>query len=111
MGSLYDIRIYADGGVPFTSGGDFKWCVKGTLPPGIITTPGTPACPSTTGCSALGTEVASQWSQANDLQISGTPTASGTYFIAVLSRDNNDNNTGTANDNCAKKNFVITINP
>lgn len=111
VGSLYDIRIYADGGVPFTSGGDFKWCVKGTLPPGIITTPGTPACPSTTGCSALGTEAASQWSQANDLQISGTPTASGTYFITVLSRDNNDNNTGTANDNCAQKNFVITINP
>ena len=111
VGSLYDIRIYADGGVPFTSGGDFKWCVKGTLPPGIITTPGTPACPSTTGCSALGTEAASQWSQANNLQISGTPTANGTYFITVLSRDNNDNNTGTANDNCAQKNFVITINP
>jgi prepilin-type N-terminal cleavage/methylation domain-containing protein len=111
VGSLYDIRIYADGGVPFTSGGAFKWCVKGTLPPGITTTPGTPACPSTTDCSALGTEAASQWSQANDLQISGTPTASGTYFITVLSRDNNDNNTGTANDNCAQKNFVITINP
>jgi prepilin-type N-terminal cleavage/methylation domain-containing protein len=111
VGSLYDIRIYADGGVPFTSGGAFKWCVKGTLPPGITTTPGTPACPLTTDCSALGTEAASQWSQANDLQVSGTPTASGTYFITVLSRDNNDNNTGTANDNCSQKNFVITVNP
>jgi len=111
VGSLYDIRIYADGGVPFTSGGAFKWCVKGTLPPGITTTPGTPACPSTTDCSPLGTEAASQWSQANDLQVSGTPTASGTYFITVLSRDNNDNNTGTANDNCSQNNFVITVNP
>jgi len=111
VGSFYDIRIYADGGIPFTSGGDFKWCVKGTLPPGITPTPGTPACPSSTGCSALGTEAASQWSQANNLQINGTPTATGTYFITVLSRDNNDNNTGTANDNCAQKNFVITVNP
>ena len=111
VGGLYDIRIYADNGVPFASGGDYKWCVKGSLPPGIIITPVTPACPSTTDCASLGTESASQWSQANDLRISGTPTASGTYLITVFSRDNNDNNTGTANDNCSRKSFVITINP
>jgi len=116
VGSLYDIRIYADGGVPFTSGGDFKWCVKrGTLPPDIITTPapGTPACPSTSDCSALGTEAASQWPQADDLRIKGTPPedSSGTYLITVLCRDNNDNNTGTDFDNCAQKKFVITVNP
>jgi prepilin-type N-terminal cleavage/methylation domain-containing protein len=111
VGSLYDIRIYADNGVPFTSGGDYKWCVKGALPSGMTTTPNTPGCPSTTSCASIGTEAASQWSQANDLQISGTPTASGTYLITILSRDNNDNNTGTANDNCAKRSFVVTINP
>jgi len=111
VGSPYDIRIYADNGVPFAASGDFKWCVKGTLPPGVATSPATPACPSTTDCAALGTEIASQWSQSNDLRINGTPTTSGTYFFIVLARDNNDNNTTTANDNCAQKSFVITINP
>jgi len=111
VGSLYDIRIYAENGVPFISGGAYKWCVKGALPPGTTTTPNTPGCPLTTACGSLGTEGPSQWSQANDLRISGTPTTSGTYFIAVLARDNNDNNTGTANDSCAQKSFVITINP
>lgn len=110
-GSLYDIRIYADNGVPFATAGNFKWCVKGTLPPGTATTPNTPACPATTDCTALGTEIAAQWSQANDLQISGTPTTSGTYFINVLVRDNNDNSVTTANDNCYQKSFIITINP
>jgi prepilin-type N-terminal cleavage/methylation domain-containing protein len=111
IGSLYNIRIYADRGVPFTASGNFKWCIKGTLPPGLATTPGTPACPSTTDCASLGTEGATEWSQANDLQISGTPTTSGTYFFTVFVRDNNDNNTSTAIDNCARKSFVITINP
>ncbi|MFH1982185.1 MAG: prepilin-type N-terminal cleavage/methylation domain-containing protein [Pseudomonadota bacterium] len=110
-GSLYNITIYAGRGVPFTAGGTYKWCLKGTLPPGVATTPATPACPLTTDCSALGSEAASQWSQANSLQISGTPTTAGAYFFSVLSRDNNDGSTAAANDNCAEKSFVITINP
>jgi len=111
VGSLYDISIYADKGVPFATVADFKWCVKGTLPPGVATTPATPGCPSTAECASLGTEAASQWSQANDLRVSGTPTTSGTYLFTVLVRDNNDNNTSTNNDNCAQKSFVVTINP
>ncbi len=111
VGSLYDIRIYTEGGAPFPASGNFKWCVKGTLPPGMTTTPATPACPSTPDCASLGTEAASQWSQANNLRLSGTPTTGGTYFFTVFTRDNNDNNTGTVNDNCARKSFVITINP
>ncbi len=110
-GSAYDIRFYADRGVPFTAGGAYKWCVKGTLPPGVSTTPATPDCLLSTDCAALGSEAAAQWSQANDLQLSGTPTTAGTYYFTVLSRDNNDGNTGTAMDNCAEKSFVITINP
>lgn len=110
-GSPYSINIYAEKGVPFAAGGAYKWCVKGTLPPGVATTPITPDCALTTDCTALGSEAVSQWSQANDLQISGTPTASGTYFFSVLSRDNNDGSAVSANDNCAKKSFVITINP
>ncbi len=111
VGSLYTIRIYADRGVPFPASGDFKWCLRGNLPPGLATTPVTPACPSTTDCAFLGTEGASEWSQSNDLQISGTPTTTGTYFFRVFTRDNNDNNTGSAMDNCSQKSFVITINP
>ena len=110
-GSTYDVTLYADRGVPFAAGGAYKWCVKGTLPPGLTATPVTPACPLSASCAALGSEATAQWSQANSLRISGTPTTAGTYFLTVLSRDNNDGNTGTAIDNCAQKSFVITINP
>ena len=111
VGTPYDIRIYADRGVPFTTPGNYKWCIKGTLPPGVSVTPATPSCLSTTDCISLGTESASQWSQADELQISGIPTTTGSYFFTVLVRDNNDNNSSTAADNCAQSRFVITINP
>jgi len=110
-----NFNIYADGGVPFAAGGKYKWCIKGTLPPGTTTTPNTPACPTTTDCAALGTESATQWSQADSLTINGMPTITpqsrGDYNITILVRDNNDNNTALANDNCAQKSLVITINP
>jgi prepilin-type N-terminal cleavage/methylation domain-containing protein len=111
VGSLYDVRLNADSGVPFTAGGAFKWCLKGTLPPGLATTPNTPACSLTASCAALGSEAGTQWSQSNDLRINGTPTTTGAYFFSIYTRDNNDGNTGLAQDNCARKSFVISINP
>ncbi len=108
-GQTYTTTIYAEGGVPFSGGGNYKWCLKGSLPGGLSSTPGTPACPSTSDCSLLSTEASSQWSQANTLQLSGTPTSVGSFPIVVLTRDNNDNNTGTANDNCVQKTFLISI--
>lgn len=109
-GQAYTAAIHADGGVPFSTGGNFKWCVKGALPGGVSLTPATPSCPATTGCTALGTEAASQWSQATSLQMNGTPTAAGTAAVTVLARDNNDNNAGTSQDNCVQKTYQITVN-
>ena len=101
------VSVIADGGVPFSSSGNYKWCVKGTMPTGMSNP--TPGCASTTSCSSLGTET--EWLQSNSLTISGTPTAAGSYNITVLVRDDNDNNTSGNNDNCAQKAFVITVNP
>ena len=109
-GQAYTAAVHADGGVPFSAGGDFKWCLKGALPGGLSVTPPTPSCPGTTGCYGLGTEAASQWSQATTLQMSGTPTVAGTAAVTVLARDNNDNNTGTSQDNCVQKTYQITVN-
>lgn len=109
LGSAYNATVYADGGVPFSSGGDYKWCIKGTLPTGM-TNP-TPGCPATTDCSTLGGEGATEWLQASSLSITGTPSSSGSFNITVFVRDNNDNDVTRANDNCAQKSFVITISP
>jgi len=109
VGSAYDATGYADGGVPFSSGGNYKWCIKGTLPTGM-TNP-TPGCPATTGCSTLGGEGATEWLQINSLSITGMPTSSGSFNITVFVRDNNDSDVTQANDNCAQKSFVMTISP
>ncbi|MBU0987870.1 MAG: hypothetical protein KKH68_11530 [Proteobacteria bacterium] len=108
-GQPYTATLYAEYGVPFTSGGLYKWCIKGSLPTGVTATPITPACPLTTDCSALGSEAAAQWSQANTLLLSGTPTLNGNFNVIVLVRDNNDNNLGQANDNCVQQAFSITV--
>jgi type II secretory pathway pseudopilin PulG len=108
-GQPYTATLYGEGGMPFSGGGDYKWCLKGSLPGGLASVPNTPGCPSTSDCASLGTEASSQWSQADSLQISGTPAAGGTYPVVVLVRDNNDNNTGTANDNCVQQAFSITV--
>lgn len=109
IGQPYQATLYAEEGVPFVTGGSYKWCLKGSLPNGLTSTPGTPGCPSTTDCSALGTEASSQWSQTGNLQLNGTPTTTGSYPIGVLVRDNNDNNTSLSEDNCEQKIFSITV--
>lgn len=104
-----NVAIIADGGIPFAAGGNYKWCIKGTMPTGMINP--TPGCPATTSCTALVGEGAAQWMQANNLTISGTPTTAGSYRITVLVRDNNDGNVAQDIDNCTEKTFVLTINP
>lgn len=108
VGNLYsNVVIYGDGGIPFPSGGNYKWCIKGTMPTGIANP--TTGCPATTSCASLGGE--GEWLQASNLIISGTPTAAGSYSINVLLRDNNDSDINQSIDNCAQKTFVITISP
>ncbi|MFH1982186.1 MAG: LamG domain-containing protein [Pseudomonadota bacterium] len=109
-GQAYVADIHADGGVPFSSGGNYKWCLKGALPAGLSTLPTTPACLGTADCMALGTEAASQWSQATTLQVSGTPSGAGAAAVTILARDNNDGNTGTSSDNCVQMTYQVTVN-
>ena len=108
----YQATIYAAGGIVFSGGGgDYRWCLKGTLPNGIANP--TSGCPATSDCSSLGSE--GEWLQADDLTIVGAPTASpqsrGNYLVRVLTRDNNDNDGSANDDNCDERKFVITINP
>ncbi len=102
VGSNYEATVYADGGIPFDSGGKYKWCIEGSLPPGIT------ANPNATSSNCLANPE-SFWGQADSFSLSGTPSQAGTYQIKVFVRDNADP-TGE-NDNIATKSFVVTINP
>jgi len=100
--SQYNATIYAEGGVPFQSGGKYKWCIQGNLPSGLSSNPST----SSSDCSSLSE---ASWVQANDLTINGTPTAQGSYTLTFFVRDNQD--PSGSNDNIAQKTLVLTINP
>jgi len=88
--------------VPFSTGGKYRWCRQGTLPPGLSANPGT----NSSDCLTLGE---SSWGQADTLTISGTPTTAGTYLLTFFVRDNQDS--AGSNDNIAQKTLVLTINP
>lgn len=102
VASAYSAAVYPDAGVPFTSGGAYRWCVQGTVPSGLA------IAPSVTSLNCLTLSEAS-WGQADTLSFSGTPTAPGTYNFTIFARDNNDS--AGANDNVAQRSFVITVNP
>lgn len=94
--------IFADGGVPFTSGGKYRWCRQEAVSTGLIFNPST----LNSNCQGLGE---ASWGQADSLTISGTPTTVGSFNITFFVRDNND--PAGSSDNIAQKTFVLTINP
>lgn|GEM_PF-1198291 len=100
--SPYSATVYAEGGVPFSMGGYYRWCRQGTAPAGLTFTPNT----FSTDCLGL---PENSWGQANNLTISGTPTTSGNFNLTFFVRDNNDS--AGSNDNIAQKAFVLTISP
>jgi prepilin-type N-terminal cleavage/methylation domain-containing protein len=102
VGTLYSASVYPDGGIPFAGVATFRWCVQSTLPAGITATPNVISA----NCAGL---AEASWGLRASLQLSGTPTAPGSYPMTIFARDNNDA-TGT-NDNIAQKAFVLTINP
>ena len=121
VGTSYSAAVYPDGGVFFSSGGRYNWCIEtpaGTAPPGLSFTNDTGAASVgfTTDGSALA-ESSGTWTQADYLLISGTPTTPGSYLITVWGRDNSNPGNDTAcssganQDNCTEKSFVLTINP
>jgi len=99
--SSYTATVYADGGIPFTSGGKYRWCIQttsGSLPTGITANPNV----VNTNCQGL---AEASWGQADTIQLGGVPTTSG--FITFFVRDNNDQ-TGS-NDNIAQKTQQLNV--
>jgi len=121
QGALYPpsgslVNIQADGGVPFAAGGRYRWCIEAATAasvPGGITFNANAAPPPANAvpvrvapatCAGLA-EV--NWRQADQLNMSGTPTTPGVYNFTVYSRDNND--PAGANDNITSKQYTYTV--
>jgi prepilin-type N-terminal cleavage/methylation domain-containing protein len=109
VAASYGSAVYGDGGIPFTAGGNYRWCLQTAT--GVIATdlPGFTVTPNVVNvnCQVL---AEGTWGQANNLQLSktaGSGTA-GSYSVTVFVRDNADT---AANDNIASRAFVITISP
>ncbi len=102
QGSTYNATIFADGGVPFSSGGTYNWCRQQSAVSGLT------FAPLTLSTDCLG-EDESDWTQANNLIVSGTPTSTGSFSITFFVRDDNDE--AADNDNIVQKTMVLTVNP
>lgn len=119
VGSLYRVNIYADGGVPFSTGPNtYKWCVS-TLPAGFSAPVGGI---QNANCLDVNEATWGAVAASSTLTISFVANAAGltsdAHQITVVVRDNADNVTSSAacsnaspGDNCASKVFVLTINP
>lgn len=101
VGTSYTATIYAEGGVPFATGGKYKWCRQGNSPTGITFNPNV----YSSNCGSLSE---TSWGQSDTLSLSGSPTRAGTYNLTFFVRDNQDSS-GTE-DNITQKSFVLTIN-
>ncbi len=126
VGSSYNATVYAEDGVPFGAGGDYRWCVEignrsaaAGLPGGLAIAPNFIRYPDDAVSTQCTDQAETAWSTfgANALTISGTPTETGTFLITVNVRDDNRagndpacNNLSNA-DNCSRKSYVLTINP
>lgn len=101
-GDTYSASIFADGGVPFSSGGDYRWCRQESASSGLTFTP------LTLSSNCL-TEDEDVWLKGDDLAISGSSSTAGTYNFTFFVRDNNDSS--DIDDNIAQRSLVLTVNP
>lgn len=95
VGSQYNSTIFVEGGVPFPSGGKYRWCREGNLPSGLTATPSS----NSTDC----LNDITNWGQADSLIINGTPTNSGTFNLKFYVKD--------SDGSTVSKSLVLTINP
>jgi type II secretory pathway pseudopilin PulG len=100
--NVYSATVFGDGGVPYSSGGNYRWCREESE---AVT--GLTFTPSTSSADCL-SETESNWTKADTLVISGTPTDSGSFVFTFFARDDNDQS-GT-DDNITQRAFVMTIN-
>lgn len=110
VSGTYGATIFGDGGIPYATGGNYRWCLQTAT--GVLATdlPGFAVTPNVVNTNCQGLAEGS-WGQANTIQFSkaaGAGTA-GSYKFSVFVRDNND--AAGANDNIIQKTFVLTINP
>lgn len=121
VGDTYSAAIYVDGGVPFDSGGDYLWCIEnpgGSEPSSLDfrdSSDSTDINFTTDGASL--NENSGTWVQSDHILISGSPTNAGSFLLTVWVRDNSNPgndaacDSGTSLDNCARRSFVLTVNP
>ncbi len=102
-GTAYSAAIYGDGGVPYSSGGAYRWCRQESASTGLTFTP------TISSSDCLGIVLEASWTKADSIVISGTPTTAGSYNFTFFVRDDKDSS-GT-DDNIAQKVIVLTINP
>jgi len=119
--SPYWAAIYVDGGVPFAAGGDYLWCIEtatGLAPSGLSFRNHTDT--ADIGFDTDGSVLAESsgvWTRADHILINGTPAASGSFLMTVWVRDNSNPGSdaacaaGANLDNCARRSFVLTVNP
>ena len=119
--SPYSAAIYVDGGVPFTGGGNYLWCVEtptGAAPSGLNIRNHTDT--GNIGLDTDGSVLAENslvWTRADHMLINGTPTVAGSFLLTVWVRDNSNPASdpacadGANLDNCTSRSFVLTINP
>ncbi len=113
IGQPYSATVYGDGGVSYPAGGNYRWCVNGTLPPGLGICSGGSSVYNVSNCPVV---PEASWVLGNNIafmnaacSVNGTPTTPGLYNVTVFVRDNAD--TAGGNDNIAQKSFVITVKP
>ncbi|MDO8281792.1 MAG: type II secretion system protein [Thermodesulfovibrionia bacterium] len=116
----YSDKIFADGGIPFSSGGKYKWCREESSDSGLTfvaddlstSVPSTANDPvdETDGC-VNEVEDGGNWIQSNSLIISGRPNKDpDSYKFKFYVRDNNDPAVG-GRDKVTSKSFVLSIDP
>jgi hypothetical protein len=103
-GLAYSATVFAEGGIPYTAGGNYKWCIQGTLPAGLTFTPSI----VNGNCTTL---VEESWSaQYSSLAIAGTPTVVATTPLTFFARDNNNPTaTGINSDNITSRKLNLTV--
>lgn len=96
VGIVYPATIQADGGAPFntTPPYTYNWCVKGSLPAGLI---------ATNTCPTYSTTPVSSFLIATAASLPSTPNAPGGVVVTVSVKD--------ANGATADKNYLLVVNP
>jgi type II secretory pathway pseudopilin PulG len=100
--AAYSATIFADGGVPFSGVGNYRWCRQESASTGLTFSP------STLNANCLGLAEGS-WTQADQIDISGTPTATGSFNFTFFVRDDNDSPAAGTNDNITQKTLVLSV--